>query len=146
MTRRLLLTFFPYHPSTMYEELDHYHLYPESEFILLRNSRKFIHKETGEKLRCKIETLDMLYNEMRNISIPIFISENLIPTGIFDVHYLDTFMQEEPLHYELPSSNPNQSDFIKQLLYNNLYTIIAIYYIKQRLLYHNMPFVELKYI
>lgn len=143
MTRLLLLTFFPYHPSTMYEELDAIDLYPDSEFAITRNSRKYIHKETGEKLRCKIETLEPLHKKMKSISI--FISENLIPTGIFDIHYIDTFIQEETLKQELPPSNSNALEFIRQLLSNNLSTIVTMYYIKQRLLDHNMRYVEVKY-
>lgn len=140
MTRTILLTFFPEHPSNFVEDIDEMQL---RQIHVPRNKRLYYHKETREKVFCTIETLEPLYREMEYIP-SIFISEALIPTGIFNVDDLNMFIENESKAIDIDYLNT--LDMIRKVILDNRGTIVALHYIKEHLIHNNMPFVEIKFV
>lgn len=106
---------------------------------------QYKHNDTNKIIYCKRETLYDLFETMKSHPA-YFISENLIPTGIFTKEYLDKLIENEhkQMTIEKLMTVPSLSN-TKQLMLNNLPTIIALQYIQSRLLHHKMPFVEVRF-
>ena len=140
MTRSILLTFFPIHPSKMVQSIEEIQCDIQS---IPFNKHLYFNTETREKVYCNIETLELFHRELLPIS-SIVIYEDLIPTGIFNISDINDLINKECETIELKKDNV--LDIIRQIALDNSSTILAFYYIKERLLSNNTPYVEIKYV